>query len=432
MSTEEMLKVSEALTRILRHFVQLPTEYVPTDEALGRVLAADVSASHDIPPFANSAMDGYAVLAEDVQHASSSQPVTLKIIEDIPAGTTPTKSVTEGTAARIMTGAPLPEGADAIVPVEDTSEEWRKPNRNSVSLPDTIDVYAATEPLRYVRPAGEDLASGEPALSAGTTLRPQEIGVLAGLGVAKVPVIERPKVAVLSTGDELLSIDEEIQPGKIRDVNSYTLRNLVREYGGIPIWLGIASDRAEDVRTRLQTALDEGAHLIISSAGVSVGAYDVVRDVLNEMGEVGFWRVRMRPGKPLAFGVIGKVPFMGLPGNPVSAMVSFDVFARPAILKMGGRGWEAQTVPVTLKDTLESDGRESYLRVQVLRENDHLVAKSVGGQGSNLLTSMVHANALVIIPEGVTVARAGETYQARLFEQNHASFANNQQGVYGD
>jgi molybdopterin molybdotransferase len=241
--------------------------------------------------------------------------------------------------------------------------------------------------------------------------------VLAALGVDTISIVQRPRVAVLSTGDELLPIDAKIEPGKIRDVNGYTLSNLVRENGGLPLWLGIVPDDPDAVRSQLQSALDQGAHLILSSAGVSVGAFDVVRDVLAEFGQVDFWRVRMRPGKPLAFGLVGSVPFLGLPGNPVSAMVSFDVFARPAILKMGGRDRQTQTVPIVLAETLRSDGRESYLRIEASQHNGQWVGRSVGSQGSNLLTSMVRANALLIIPEGVTEARKGQTFQARLFDQ---------------
>jgi len=413
---EEMLAVSDALARILSHFQTLPPEPIQTPNALGRVLAEDVRAQHDVPPFANSAMDGDAVRAQDVRDASQAHPVELPVVDDIPAGASPKKTVEPGTAARIMTGAPMPPGADAIVPVEDTDEQWHQAGRETLPAPGRIAIYQPTGPNRYVRPAGEDLAAGEVALARGTLLRPQELGVLASIGAVEITVFQRPKVAIFSTGDELLPIEAKITPGKIRDVNGHTLSNLVRTHGGIPLWLGIVPDHPDEVRTRLQSALDQGADVILSSAGVSVGAFDVVTNVLTEFGQINFWRVRMRPGKPLAFGLVKNVPFFGLPGNPVSAMVSYDVFARPAILKLGGRPWQIQTVPVVLGETLRSDGRESYLRVEVSRQNDQWVARSVGGQGSNLLTSMVRANALVIIPEGVKEARAGETYPARLID----------------
>jgi molybdopterin molybdotransferase len=415
---EEMLAVSDALIRILSHFQTLPTETIQTPNALGRVLGEDVKAQHDVPPFANSAMDGYAVRAQDVRDASQEHPVELAVIDDIPAGASPKKTVEPGTAARIMTGAPMPPGADAVVPVEDTNEQWRQAGRDKLPVPDHIAIHQPTETTQHVRPTGEDLAAGEVALPKGTLLRPQELGVLASIGTVKITVFQRPKVAVLSTGDELLPIEADITPGKIRDVNGYTLSNLVRTHGGIPLWLGIAPDHPDEVRSRLQSALDQGAHVILSSAGVSVGAFDVVRDVLAEFGQVDFWRVRMRPGKPLAFGLVRDVPFFGLPGNPVSAMVSYDVFARPAILKLGGRPWQVQTVPVVLGETMRSDGRESYLRVEVIQRDGQWVAQSVGGQGSNLLTSMVRANALLIIPEGVMEAHAGETYPARLIDSD--------------
>lgn len=429
MPAEELLTVADALARILAHFERLPAEQIPTSEALGRVLAEDVRAPHDVPPFANSAMDGYAVRVADVQSASREQPVELRTIEDIPAGASPTKTVAPGTASRIMTGAPLPQGADAVVPVEDTDEQWREARRDRLPLPEDVRIFAATTPNRHVRPAGEDIAAGEVVLKQGTFLRPQELGVLAALGAAEIAVVQQPRVAILSTGDELLPIEADIQPGKIRDVNGYTLSNLVRQYGGLPSWLGIVPDQPEAVRARIQSALDEGAHLILSSAGVSVGAFDVVRGVLDEFGHIDFWRVRMRPGKPLAVGLVDGVPYLGLPGNPVSAMVSFDVFARPALLKMGGRDWQVQTMPVTLADTFRSDGqRESYLRVEVSRRDGQWVAASVGSQGSNLLTSMVRANALLIIPEGIQEARPGETYQARLFDQYDPLLYHSQRG----
>jgi molybdopterin molybdotransferase len=429
---EEMLTVADALARILAHFDRLPAERIPTSDALSRVLAEDARAQHDVPPFANSAMDGYAVRAADVQIAAPEQPVELRTIEDIPAGATPSQTVQPGTTARIMTGAPLPPGADAIIPVEDTDEPWQEAGRDKLPPPERVKVFASTSPNRHVRPAGQDIAAGDVSLKKGAFLRPQELGVLAALGAAEIAVVQQPNVAILSTGDELLSIEAQIQPGKIRDVNGYTLSNLARQYGGLPLWLGIVPDNPEAVRESLQSAIDQGAHLILSSAGVSVGAFDVVRDVLNEFGQIDFWRVRMRPGKPLAFGLVGNVPFLGLPGNPVSAMVSFDVFARPAILKMGGRAWQTQTVPVTLADTFRSDGRESYLRVEVTQRDGQWVAKSVGSQASNLLTSMVRANALLILPEGTQEARTGETYQARFFDTyspflNHHT-ANEQRG----
>lgn len=414
MVEQEYITVQEALTAVLNGISVLPTEHVPLLEALGRVLAEPVVARDSLPPFANSSMDGYALRAADLAGASAENPATLRVLADIAAGSVPDITLTPGTAARIMTGAPLPPGADAVVPVEDTSEPWRDQER---PLPDTIQIKRQVAANDYVRHIGEDIVAGQIVLQAGHALRPQEVGILAALGVSHVPVVRRPKVGVLATGDELIPIDAPLQPGKIRNSNGYAQIAQVLALGGIPVSLGIARDTEEDVRAKLQAGLEANVDLFVSSAGVSVGAYDVVKAVLEQEGNVGFWRVRMRPGKPLAYGRYGGVPYLGLPGNPVSAMVSFERFARAAILKMAGhKRLDRPQIPVVLQEEINSDGRESYIRAVVAKQGKGYIATTTGGQGSHMMTSLVKANALLIVPEGVKNVAVGETLTAWMID----------------
>jgi molybdopterin molybdotransferase len=406
MSSPNDLSVAEALAAVLAGVSVLPTERVPLLDALGRILAAPVVARDSLPPFANSSMDGYAIRAADLAGASVQSPCPLRVVADIAAGLVTEVVIGPGQAARIMTGAPLPAGADAVVPVEDTDEQWRGAER---PLPPTIHISRAVQPGDYVRHIGEDIQAGQSVIPAGHALRPQEIGVLASLGVAEVSVVRRPRVAILATGDELIPVEHPLTPGKIRNSNSYAQAAQVLALGAQPILLGVARDEEADVRRCLQRGLEAGVDLFISSAGVSVGAYDVVRAVLEAEGAVGFWRVRMRPGKPLAFGRYGGVPYIGLPGNPVSALVSFERFARAAILRMAGHTrLERPRVPALLLDEIHSDGRESYVRAVVRRgENGRYQATTTGSQGSHIMTSLVKANALLIVPEGVRFVPAG-------------------------
>lgn len=404
----DLLPVDDALARILAAFARLPAETVALDDAHLRVLAEAISAGHDLPPFANSSMDGYAVRSADVSGA----PVRLRVTQDIPAGIAPDQAVLPGEAARIMTGAMLPPGADAVVPVEDTDTHWRA--GDDVPLMSEVAILKAARPGANVRHPGEDVRAGQSVLAAGRVLRAAELGVLAGLGRARVSVIRQPRAAILSSGDELLPPDAPLTPGKIYDMNSYALSGLVREYGGLPIRIAPARDRLDEVRARFDEALAAHPDVILSSAGVSVGTADLVRTVLDELGQVDLWRVNIRPGKPLAYGRVGGVPFFGLPGNPVSAMVTFDVFVRPALLRMGGRPDDsAQTTAVAGED-IASDGRRSYIRVRLAREEGRLIARTTGTQSSGALSSMVLADGLLIIPEGVTQARQGERFAVRI------------------
>ena len=420
MAKQEDLSVREALNLILNTISILPFEELDLLDGLGRMLAQPVIAHDSLPPFANSSMDGYAVRAEDVDGASDDNPIRLKVVGDIAAGAGSLPDVAAGTAARIMTGAPLPPGADAVVPVEDTDEPWRGVER---PLPDFVAIRRAVGVGDYVRYPGEDIRAGEVVLEAGHALRPQEIGILAALGMGRVHVIRRPRVGILATGDELVDVAEPLTPGRIRNSNGYAQAAQVSALGGMPVMLGVAGDTEAAVRERLDAGVTAEVDLLISSAGVSVGAYDVVKSVLDKAGDVTFWRVRMRPGKPLAFGSYRGLPFLGVPGNPVSAMVSFEMFARPAILKMAGHtNLERPRVEATVLEHISSDGRESYIRAVVTRGDRGYVARTTGGQGSHMMTSLVKANALLMIPEGVKAVEAGTKLTALMIDWSGGVF----------
>lgn len=408
-----MISVDEALEYVLKHFEPLKPEEMEILDALGRVLAEDVYSDMDIPPFDNSAMDGYAVRAADTVGASSEVPTTLQVIGDLAAGYTTDMVVEPGMAIRIMTGAPLPAGADAVVRFEETSEGLSGGDRTE----NRIEVFTQITVRENVRLAGEDIREGELVLTKGTVLRAQEIGVLASLGRAKVGVIRRPRVAILATGDELITIDEPLAPGKIRNSNEYSNAALVHRYGGVPVRLGIARDDVDELTAKIREGLAQKVDLFLTSAGVSVGDYDVVKDVLGAEGEMHFWQVCMKPGKPLAFGEIQGVPLLGLPGNPVSAMVSFEQFARPAILKMLGKTrLRKPTVEAVLEEDVESSGRRNFKRAVITRRDGEYYASVTGPQGSGVLTSMVKANGLAIIPEGVRHKRAGERVTVQMLD----------------
>ncbi|PJF39865.1 MAG: hypothetical protein CUN54_07425 [Phototrophicales bacterium] len=408
----DLLNVDDAIERILAAVTTLPAERVPLTTALHRVLTHSIYSDINLPPFANSSMDGYAVRAADVSAANANTPVTLRVVADIPAGSAPTTVIQKGEAARIMTGAPMPEGADAVVPVEQTDSDWR--DSEEATLPETVQIYQAVTAGDYVRPIGENVREGQQILDAGTIIRPQDIGMLAALGVGQVDVVRRPRVAIISTGDELVDVDMPLTPGKIRDSNSYTIAALAMQYDADAIRLPIAGDTLDEVRECFQQALESNPDVIISSAGVSVGTFDVVRTVLNELGEVNFWRVNLRPGKPLAFGNLQKRPFFGLPGNPVSVMVTFDLFVRPVLLKLAGKPATVPMVKAATAVAMDSDGRRSYIRVKLVKDGDRLIAQTTGTQSSGALMSMVMADGLLIIPEGMTHVPAGTELPVRL------------------
>ena len=396
-----MISVDEALARILSHVQPLEAERVSILDAMGRVLSEEIVSDIAIPPFDNSAMDGYAVRSADVSQATPESPVRLAVVGSVAAGYVAAMRVESGTAIRIMTGAPLPEGADAVVPYEDTSDFDRSKDARLAAPAGEIEVRGAVQARDHVRPAGEDVYEGEQVMAPGRVIRAQEIGVLASLGRESVLVHRRPRVAILATGDELLEIHEPLQPGKIRNSNEYTNAALVTRTGGIPMRLGIGRDTEADLIERIRSGLERGADLFLTSGGVSVGDYDVVKDVLGNEGQMQFWQVRMKPGKPLAFGLLpGGVPLIGLPGNPVSAMVSFEQFARPAILKMLGHIDLAKPeVRAVLDEPLTNSGRRAFVRVIVSQREGSYHARTTGEQGSGVLTSMSKANGLAIVPE---------------------------------
>lgn len=409
----DLLQVEDALARVLTRFNPLPPEKVPLLTTLGRILAQDISATIDSPPFTNSSIDGFAVVAADTSDTSEDSPVTLPVVMDIAAGSVPARALRPGEAARIMTGAPIPEGADAAVMVEHTLNHWQ----TAETAQATVSILRSVLPGENIRQQGEELRTGDVVLRAGTLIRPAEIGVLASLGYAYPEVVRQPRVAILSTGDELVDVGEPLAPGKIRDSNSYTLAALVSSYGGIPLLISTARDTLDDARKRFSEALALQPDLILSSAGVSIGAYDVVRTIIRELGEIDFWRINLRPGKPLAFGQVSGVPFFGLPGNPVSAMVTFDVFVRPALLRMARRPDPVRTIQAELAETIKSDERRSYLRVRLTRRDERWIAHLTGTQSSGALTSMVMADGLLIVPENRTQVPAGSLLPVRLLKE---------------
>ncbi len=393
------LSVAEALTRLLSSLEVLPSEEVRLEDSLGRVLARDVRAANDLPPFANSAMDGFAVRATDTAGASPSAPVTLQVVGDVAAGSVPSLRVGQGQAARIMTGGMVPEGADAVVPVEDTGEPWPMAGRE---LPRRVEVRAEAKAGARIRRPGLDVTAGAEVLKQGRILGPKEIGLLAALGVSRLEVRRRARVAICSSGDELVRASRPLTAGKLRDANGVALAAAVRQAGAEPIPGGILADRYRAVAMGLRRAVRRGADLILTTAGVSQGAYDFVRPVLEQEGDLEFWTVNIRPGKPLAFGHYGGRPFLGLPGNPVSALVTFEVFVRPALFKMHGvSGADRIRFEARLEEPIESDGRETYLRARVRWEPGGYRARLSGSQDSSVLSALAAANALLVVPAGV-------------------------------
>jgi molybdopterin molybdotransferase len=400
-----LLSVQEAQERILHKIHPVGQTNVPLDQAARRVLAQDIQAATDLPLFDNSAMDGFAIHAAD----TSVSRVTLRVVADIAAGSSPARTLAPGEAARIMTGAPLSAGADAVIPVEETDFSERGAG---IPAPAQVTISRKVQAGENIRLRGSDVHAGQAVLKARQLLRPQELGLLAMLGVATVPVFEIPRVALLSSGDELLPVDVPLVDGKIHDSNSYALAAQIEEAGAQVIRLGVAADERAAVESLLDKAVDLSADLIVTSAGVSVGAFDFVKEVVESKGSLNFWRVNMRPGKPLAFGEYRGIPFVGLPGNPVSAFVTFEVFARPAIEKLSGlEPRPRRRTTVRLAEAIESDGRESYLRAVIQQDGS---ARLTGHQGSGNLLSLVQANALLIIPAGVKSRPAGQEMEAWL------------------
>ena len=426
----DVLTVESALERVLAAIeAPVDTERLPVGRALGRVLAEPVVGRVDLPPWDNSAMDGYAVRSEDLAAASEGSPVRLKVVGEVAAGAAPEGHVDPGTAMRIATGAPVPPGADAVVPVEETtpldeSGAVAGPRgRDAVGpVPVQVAVHRAIPAGGSIRLAGSDLIAGTSLVEAGLALNPARIALAAGAGVAEVSVRRPVRVAVLATGNEVRQAGEELGPAGIPDANGPGLRALVAAAGAEPIDLGIASDDEADVRRRLVEALDR-ADAVIVSGGVSVGPYDVVRAAFSAVGQVELWRVAVQPGKPFAFGVArrdSRVPVLlfGLPGNPVSTFVTFELFVRPAIRRLAGECLQGREVDRgrLLEPVTKSHGRRAFLRVSSRRDAEGRVERDAqgrvpvrlaGGQGSHVMTALAAADALAVVPEAVDALDAG-------------------------
>lgn len=412
-----MRRLAEAQRDVLDALPVLDEVELAVDESLGLALRRSVQAPHDVPPFPNSAMDGFAVLADDVAET----PVELRVLEDVPAGSVPTMAVTAGAAIKIMTGAPMPAGADSVVKVEDTE----------VAGNGTVRVLSGSTRGENVRPAGGDLRAGAPVFPAGTRLGPAHIGVLASLGV-KPLVGRRPVVAVGSTGDELVPPDApELAPGKIRDTNRPMLLSLLSVLGVETVDLGIVPDDAAVLEATLEEA-SAAADVVVTSGGVSMGEYDLVKHILSELGTIDFWRVAMQPAKPFAFGSIGDVPFFGLPGNPVSVFVAFEQFLRPGLLTMMGaeRVFRRRVVGRAAEDLETDPEKEVFLRASLrATESGEWEVRTSGGQSSNVLSALAAADAFAVVPVGTGAVSAGMPVTLEMFRWPEAR---TRQEVLGD
>jgi molybdopterin molybdotransferase len=388
-----VIPVEEALEQILSRLSTLGTEHVELPHALHRALAEDATAGADIPPWPNSSMDGYALRGDDTREVAAGAPARLRLAGRVAAGALSDRPLTAGEAYRIFTGAPLPDGADAVIPQEDVTED-----DGMVVIPRRVRVG------EYVRPRGEDIKVGETVLGPGRLLGAGEIGLLAALGRARVRVVKRPRVGILSTGDEIADLGTALGPGQIRNSNSYSLMAQVIEAGGEPVLLGVAPDNLEAIESRLAWGL--GCDALISSAGVSVGEHDFVKAALARLGaEQHLWLVDMRPGKPIAFSTIpvaqrGAVPVFALPGNPVSAMVTFELFVRPALLRLGGHArLDRPVITARALAPIDNPGRRrGYLRVTLTAGEGGYGARLTGDQSSGILRSMVDADGLAVVP----------------------------------
>ena len=423
-----LMPVNKALEKILSHISALPAEEIPITHGYNRVLAEDVRAIDNIPPFRNSAMDGYAVHAADVAAATPESPVVLPVSGYIAAGDVPANPLPAGNAIRIMTGAPVPDGANAVVRFEKTSDFIDYPN-----LPaGHVTIFHPVATSDNVREPGEDVAAGTVVLQKGHALRPQDVGMLAAVGKGRVRVHKIPRVGILATGDELVGVDEPLAPGKIRNSNEYTLAALVESYGAVAVPLGVARDSTTDLVKKIDAGLAQGIDMLLSSAGVSAGDYDVVKNVLAQNGEMHFWQVDIKPGKPLAYGTVRGVPLIGLPGNPVASVVAFEVFARAAILKLGGHvELEKPILTATLVEDVHNSGRQHYMRAHLFQsKNKYRVTTRGSGvlvQGSGILSSLVNANALVVVPSGVKFIPAGTAVDVWMLDWRGGQIPTNSQ-----
>jgi len=430
-SGERLLSLEEALERLLDGVETLPAEMAPLQEAAGRILGADLYADGALPPWDNTAMDGFAVRSIDVAGAAPDRPVPLRVAGEVAAGQTPSKPVEAGTAVRIMTGAPLPPGADAVVPIEDTSA-WLGPRAVvGAPLPATIDIRRSVAPGEHVRRRGEDVEAGSRVLRAGERLGAGAVTLAAAVGRDRVSVVRRPHVALLATGDEIVEPGQPAGDGQIHDANTAGISVLARRAGAAARSFGIAGDDLAAVQARLTEAL-AWADVVVVTGGVSVGARDVVKDAFEAIGTVDFWRVAVQPGKPLAFGrsarprgapAGGPVLLFGLPGNPVSSYVTFELFVRPAVRRLSGGDPRARRTrrAVLAERATKSPERRAFLRVRLeepTRPGDLPVARLSGGQGSHVVTALAAADALAVVPEGIAAAEAGSEVEVWPLEED--------------
>jgi|TARA_B100001750_G_scaffold248375_2_gene278867 molybdopterin molybdotransferase len=419
-----MISVEEALNHVLDNVQLLTPIEKPILDSLGLVIAEEITSTISIPPTDNSGMDGYAVRSEDIRGADPNNPCTLKIIGEVAAGAMPDKVLEPMTAIRVMTGATIPMGADTVIKFEDTNDLERI---NKIKDTENILIYKSPLKGTAIRKAGEDIQPGTTILSIGAKLTPASIGLLASLGKESILVYPRPKVAIISSGNELTEPGTPLGAGHIYDINTYSLSALIESYGGTPMIMGIAEDNAESLSKLINGSRE--ADLIITSAGVSAGYYDLVKDVIKDYGSISVWSVKMRPGKPVVFGVLdGKktdrwdktVPLIGLPGNPVSAMVASHILVRPAIQKiMGGTQFKARTIEAILEDPIiNEDGRRVYARAILSKNRDgQYRAQLAGSQGSNILSTLANSNGLAICPETVSSLPAGSKVIVELIDQ---------------
>jgi molybdopterin molybdotransferase len=402
---EGLLTVEEARGRVLSQIEPLAPLQLPLQEAYGCVLAEDVVAAVDIPDFSSSAMDGFAVRAADVATAAPEVPVELRIVGKALIGRRPESTVGGGEAVRIATGAPVPAGADTIVPIESCEV-----------VGDSVRILAALPEGEHIRPSGEDVKTGGPLVRSGRRLGAPELGLLATAGISHPLVHPQPRVVVLSTGDELVPPTQPVEYGQVHDSNAYILYGALREVGAVPVMAGIVRDDADTLRGTILNHLVQ-ADAYVSSGGVSVGERDVVKAAFFRRGDVDFFKVAMQPGKPQGFGHIEGKPYFGLPGNPVSVFVSFEVFVRPAILKMMGRKnlFRPEVKARLDADVAGSAEKTQFARVLVHRDGDGYVATPTGGRGSNLISTVARANGLAVIPPGTEMATAGSDVSVMIF-----------------
>jgi molybdopterin molybdotransferase len=399
----ELLPVDVARERVLRRFQTLDSETVGLGDAHGRALATSMSAPQNLPPFANSSMDGFALNSASSSAARQDHPVRVRVTTHIPAGTTPDRRIDPGECARIMTGAPIPLGANAVVPFEEVED-----------LGSEVVLSAPIASGACVRPAGQDVKEAASVLRPGTELRAAQLALLAALGFDRVPVIRRPVVAVLATGDELVAPGQALLPGQIYNSNSPMLAAAIREAGAEPRMIETAADNREELQRMIQATT--GCDLLITSGGASVGDFDYVKDVVAESGHIDFWRIRLRPGKPLLFGSIGNLPVIGLPGNPTSAMVTFEVFVRPAIRTMLGLSPLRPRVPVIVDERIDNHGgRETYARVRLRFEAGRFHAALAGPQDSAMLAPLANADGLLVIPHDRAEIAPGDIAEAEVW-----------------